>query len=316
MDERLKRLLKFVDTTKPGVEIGPYHTPMLPKAAGHPVLVLDVFPTEELKTRSTALGIAPERVEEVDLIGSADSIGELVTERGLAGSLDYVISSHNFEHIPNPIRFLKGCEAALAEGGHVAMIVPDHRTCFDYFRPVTSTGDMIAANFSDWRRPSNAQLFAMNSLHCRYVVGEALHTGFSLDDDPSGILSMRTLREAYQHWAIVERDNLDVYVDTHCWVFTPSSLELVLSDLSFLGMTSLEVLEVSPSIDGEIFVDLRKSTHSKQESPEEVEAFYQKRARLLLAIKDEQAENSPLVKGLQAEIERLRALTGQQSVAA
>ena len=51
-------------------------------------------------------------IEEVDLVGSCTHIGKLVRARGEAGKFDYIVSSRNFEHLPNPIRFLQGCAAA------------------------------------------------------------------------------------------------------------------------------------------------------------------------------------------------------------
>ena len=92
-------------------------------------------------------------IEDVDLVGSSTHIGELVRARGEAGTFDYVVSSHNFEHLPNPIRFLQGCAEALRPGGILSMAIPDRRACFDYFRPVTRLSDWIQAFVED-RKPA------------------------------------------------------------------------------------------------------------------------------------------------------------------
>ena len=49
------------------------------------------------------------RIEKVDFIMSAQEIGSV---EELKGKCNYILSSHNLEHIPNPILFLKGWPAS------------------------------------------------------------------------------------------------------------------------------------------------------------------------------------------------------------
>jgi 3-dehydroquinate dehydratase len=41
-------------------------------------------------------------IEDVDIVGSSIAIGDLVEARGETGTFDYIVSSHNFEHLPEP----------------------------------------------------------------------------------------------------------------------------------------------------------------------------------------------------------------------
>src|SRR5205085_1205758 len=87
-----------------GVEIGPYWNPLVPKREGFGALALDLFDAETLRQLAEQdPGIPRElisNIEDVDIIGSATDLDELVAACGLTGQLDYVVSSHNFEHLP------------------------------------------------------------------------------------------------------------------------------------------------------------------------------------------------------------------------
>jgi hypothetical protein len=110
MDRRAV-LLKGITKDMLGIEIGPYHRPLVPKREGYRSLSLDVFDTETLRRNAAADSAITKKeaaqIEEVDLVGSAPRLAELAETRGLLGQCDYIISSHNFEHIPDPIRSSK-----------------------------------------------------------------------------------------------------------------------------------------------------------------------------------------------------------------
>src|SRR5262249_17950590 len=156
-------------------------------------------------------------IEEVDLLGSACDIAELVQRRNASASFDYVLSSHNFEHLPDPIRFLQGCEKVLKPGGTVSMAVPDLRTCFDYFRPRSITSALIEAFFKQRQRPTPAQFFTQLSL------AAPLATASSPKSVGSSFVPEERLEEAYQQWLRFEQNPADTYRDAHCWAFTPAS---------------------------------------------------------------------------------------------
>jgi len=52
-------------------------------------------------------------------------------------SYDFVLSSHNLEHIANPLKALKEWERVIKPGGFILMILPDKRFTFDHKRPDT-----------------------------------------------------------------------------------------------------------------------------------------------------------------------------------
>ena len=158
--DRKSIILRGISKSHRGIEVAPWFAPIAPKREGYQCLSLDVFDTATLRTRGAANPEIGEgrvhEIEDVDLVGSATEIASLVTAKREAGTFDYVVSSHNFEHLPNPIRFLQGCQTVLKRGGVLSMALPDRRACFDYFRPVTTTAEWIEAFTQDRRAPTPA----------------------------------------------------------------------------------------------------------------------------------------------------------------
>jgi SAM-dependent methyltransferase len=318
--DRQAEILKNITKEKRGIEVGPWHSPLAPRQEGYNCLVLDVFDTETLKVNAKRDPfIANEKItsiESVDLIGTSTLIEQLVGQRGQLGTFDYIISSHNFEHLPNPIKFLQGCGRVLKSGGFLSMAIPDKRGCFDYFRPHTTLGQWIEAFFAERERPSLAQVFDQNSLHSRFKVGEEMKPGFSLDDDPENVCALSTLREAYGAWSNLEAAKAATYPDTHCWMFTPSSLRLLLADAAFLGLSPFSIEEVTPN-GNEFYVHLCNLGY-KCYTEEQTEHHYFDRQQLLHAIGNECSYNSaasyqarksaPELDGLVQQVQQLEAL--------
>jgi predicted SAM-dependent methyltransferase len=279
---RLSELLKYVDRTTLGIEVAPNFNAAIRKSDGFPVLILDVFNTESL--RETALknphipNARIDEIEEVDIVGDASAIGSLTQAHGHNGNLNYIVSSHNFEHLPNPILFLQGCAEVLKAGGILSMAVPDCRACFDHFRYPTRLSDWLDAYHTDRKQPSPSTIFDASVSHAMYYVDGQRHTGCSLQTgNLDNFIPSRDVRLAYSNY-LQHVEKIGTYKDTHCSVFFPETLELMLRDLRYLGLLELDVVEISPTIGFEFFIHLRKPTNlaSVSDGP-----FYERRDALL-----------------------------------
>jgi SAM-dependent methyltransferase len=293
--DRREQITKFLTPQQRGIEIGPYFCPLMPKKKGNNCLVLDVIDGPALRKKAAGDSNIPAgsiaSIEDVDFVGSSTEIGDLVTAKFPPGSFDYVVSSHNMEHLPNPIRFLQGCQQVLKPGGVLSMAVPDRRVCFDYFRPHSTLADWLEAYFQRRQRPTHAQIFLQDSLHSRYRRNGHELVGFSLDDDPANIVPLQSLKEAFTRWSEFVDHPDETYHDTHCSAFTPASMELILRDLKYLGVIQLDIQLISGTYGNEFFVRL-VNPDSKAPAPVGREEFYETRHKLLHRINDEACENS------------------------
>ena len=288
-----------------GIEVAPWASPIFPKADGWNVLSLDIFPTEVLIERARAdhsLGEqAVGKIEPVDLVGPAQEIGRLVSERGLSGSIDYIVSSHNFEHLPDPIAFLQGCQSALRPGGQLAMAIPDVRGCFDYFKPLTTTVDVLTAHRERRTQPPREAKLQQRFLTGRRVVDGQVEGMFFVNADPNTIDAHEEIEEAYRDWIAEKR--ADGYQDAHCWAFQPASLELIVRDLAYLGLTNLWPRRVLSCGGGEFYIWL----DFKPDLPQpDRRTFYDRRRQLLHAARDEAAVASGIGRKLDRALEQIR----------
>jgi SAM-dependent methyltransferase len=289
--DRREAVLKYLTKDMKGLEIGPWFNPLAPKRDGYNCLVLDVFDSQTLRERARNDPNIHEslwdRIEDVDVVGSSTHIDQLIDTRGDLGKFNYIVSSHNFEHLPNPIRFLQGCAKVLAPGGMISMAIPDRRACFDYFRPVTTLSTWIGAYLEDVSRPSKAQYFDMVTCTGLFDTGEGKTISFHRGVDPDKVSAGLRLDESFAEW--MDQSRNEQYFDAHCSVFTPSSFELLIRDVGYLGLSSFEVVEIFDSPGVEFYVHLRFNPDKKALRPEGYEEI---RNRLLHKILDEGAETS------------------------
>lgn len=261
MDRSLE-ILKHARLSEPGIEIAPYFRPLVRKRDGHPVLYVDVFDATRLRelalTDPNIDGTWIDQIDEVDVVGDASNIGDAIAALGREGQFQYVVSSHNFEHLPNPIRFLQGCERALRPGGVLSMAVPDGRACFDHFRMPTRLSDWLSAYHRNISQPSAETIFDSEANLSGYIVEGTSRVGCDIRyDDPGQFVPRQTLKSAYAEY-LQQLQTVKPYIDAHCTVTFGAALENMLWDLRYLGLLNFDIVEVSATQGLEFFVHLRK----------------------------------------------------------
>ena len=126
---RTGEILRHCSKVLRGIEIGPDFNPLASRARGYNCLSMDVFTADQLRQIAKGDANIPRdqiaNIADVNIVGSASEIGEIVCAKYGQGSFDYIVSSHNFEHLPDHIRFLQGCARVLKAGGYLSMAVPD-----------------------------------------------------------------------------------------------------------------------------------------------------------------------------------------------
>ena len=280
---RTDRLLKHINRAGKGIEVAPFFNPAVPKRDGYDVLIFDVFDTQTLHGIAKDDPFIPDErigeIEDVDFVGDASRIGEVLAENDLLGRISYIVSSHNFEHIPNPIRFLQGCYDALEVGGVLSMAVPDFRACYDHYRIPTRLSDWLSAYHEDRTQPTAETFFdAKVNLAMYSRFGTTQHGCFMFPfDDPANFKPVRNLKSLYEDYVAHKAEPGD-YRDAHVSVIFPELIELMLSDLHHLSLVKFEIIEITQTLGLEFYIHLRKPAEIRAETDD---MFYQKREILL-----------------------------------
>jgi len=212
-----------------GLEIGPSYNPIVPKREGYRVEVVDHLDTVALRAKyANEANVDATKIEEVDHVWHGEPLSELVGRE----RFDYIVASHVIEHTPDMLGFLEECAAMLKPDGELVLVVPDRRKCFDFFRPVSSTGDVLQARLE--RRSRHAPGSAFDQIaNCATLDGAA--GWMSASRGQLGFL--HTVDQAAQLFDLVATSS--DYIDCHAWVFTPSSFRLILKDLADIGRLPL-----------------------------------------------------------------------------
>jgi SAM-dependent methyltransferase len=298
--------LKHIAKWQKGIEIGPWFAPLAAKSEGYNCLAFDVFDTETLKKSAERDPLIDNSrissIETVDIVGSSTEIYDVIAARGELSTFDYIISSHNFEHLPNPIKFLRGCEKVLKVGGYLSMAVPDKRACFDYFRPASTLGSWLEAYTNNSIRPTAAQGFEQGSFNCKYSDVDEERSSFPLTKDPGKIKLQVDLKNSFDTYINRKASEEQIYCDTHCWTFTPSSFYSILLDTMFLKLIQFDVEEITENNGNEFYVHLRRVESKPLQDLE----FYAKRESLLRSAIDEVAYNSAYAYSLRDQLENSR----------
>jgi SAM-dependent methyltransferase len=242
-----------------GIEIAPWFNSLAPKREGFNCLTLDVFDAKTLRERAERdQAIDREKIpliEDVDIVGSATEIASLIPDED-HGAFDYIVSSHNFEHLPNPIKFLQGCERVLKPGGVLVMAIPDARACFDFFRPFTATIDWLTAFREQRSKPSPEQVFQSHAYFATLDRNGTSVCAFTIRDSYEEIQVKGDIGAHYRKWA---RGADEGYEDAHCTVATPASFELLILETQLLGLVSMEFQPGSEPEGCEFYVRLVNS---------------------------------------------------------
>lgn len=170
------------------------------------------------------------------------------------------------------------------------MVLPDKRFCFDYFRPLSTTGDFLRAFIEGARQPSPWQIFEQKSLGAAFWVNQSQFVfGRKMSDDPAAVHPTGNLEFEFSELMRRLTSDSEHYEDTHCWTFTPSSFELILNDINQVCLTKLKVDEIKSFEEGEFVAHLRKTENILSS-----EEFINRRKKLLSDIISECAMSEPL----------------------
>ena len=270
--------VKFIQSCIPkdgiGIEIGPLHNPICAKRDGWRTLVLDAFTTNKLKILyENDQNVDTSSIEEVDLLYK-NSLLETIKayadhfDYGIGGvsrSFNYIVSSHNFEHQPNPIQFLIDCEYCLDIDGVLVMAIPVSSRCFDCWLPLTTTGMALDRFLMKSPKPTiGATLDSLTT--------QAYLTNGQPPDDQTYNVSQIALNEISNFVHLNSSKTLypENYVDAHVSRFNHFSFELFIKEITALGLIKSLKVEECALHGSEFIAKIRKTGPSEVEASDNV----------------------------------------------
>ncbi|MDC0986222.1 methyltransferase domain-containing protein [Alphaproteobacteria bacterium] len=246
---RFQRICGSLNLEGRGVEVGPSYNPILPKKEGYSTIVVDHMSADDLRAKYKIWNVDTSAIEEVDVIWKGGAFAEAFDKQD---RFDYIVASHVIEHIPDPIRFLQECEKILKPDGKVSLVVPDKRYCFDFYRPLTTTGEWVEAYLQKHTVHPPRKHF--DNFAYAVTKGDAIAWGKGANGEIA--LQGHTLKDAMNH---AEKQHLsEEYQDVHGWQFTPESFCMVLRELQDLELVNWSILTSYPTDGFEFYVTLER----------------------------------------------------------
>jgi SAM-dependent methyltransferase len=236
------------------IEIGPSYSPIVPKADGWQTTVVDHASQADIISKYESMGVATiDRIEPVDFVWQSGPLTSLIPAAA-HGTFDGLLASHVGEHFPDLIAFLKSAAILVKPDGLLALALPDKRVCFDFFQPLTTTGDLVAAHAEGRIRHARRTFFNQAAYFTTRngTVGWS-HTG------PDGKFQLpNPLSLAQRACEDTDESPTSEYRDSHAWAFTPKSFELLVLELNLLGHIDWAIKEIMPALGVEFYVWLEK----------------------------------------------------------
>jgi predicted SAM-dependent methyltransferase len=236
------------------LEIGPSHSAIVPPSDGWHTRIIDHASQQELVEKYTRMGVKNvDRIDRVDFIWKGEALPRLIP-REMHSTFDGLIASHVGEHLPDFIGFLQDASVLLKSEGVIALALPDKRVCFDFFQPLTTTGDLLAAHSERRVRHQRRTFFNQAA----YFVTRNGEGGWAHGENAAAFNLNNSLWEDQRAYDFADEDPASDYSDSHAWTFTPKSFELIMLELNLLGHIDWAIRAIEPAAGVEFYVWLER----------------------------------------------------------
>lgn len=220
------------------LEIGPVAFPSL---KGERVEYADIFSTEELRETAQTSGFDPHTVPVINHVVEPTDLSKIRTQ------YEGVFSSHVIEHQPDLIKHLQQISRLLADGGSYLLAVPDHRYCFDHFKPTSTIEEILGAHLDKHKWHSARSVIQRLTLlahndSTRHWAGD--HGCLGENPDYPGLTRAQLLRRSMDEFASWDGKP----PNEHSWFFTPRSFRSIISDVNSLGLIALHLERLYPTM--------------------------------------------------------------------
>jgi hypothetical protein len=213
-------------------------------------------------------------IEPVDFVWTQGTLSDAVPLEH-HGTFNAFLASHVIEHVPDFVNFMHSAEVLCRSDATMILAVPDKRVCFDFFRPLSTTGDVLVAHWEHRSRHSAKTLWD-------FVAYQATkHGGAGWGrTDQSPLAFAHSLADAAN---MTQRHGSQEYVDAHGWTFVPASFSLIMLELAHLGLTDWQVERMEAAEYTEFYVWLQRGAQARKSTVSQPELATE-RMRLLTEI--------------------------------
>ncbi len=307
-----KGILNDVDKSKRFLEIGPLCNPLIKNIEKY--YTCDIKDTDEVKLRYK--DDSTRNIEEVISIDFIMKNSYSETFKDIP-KFDYVINSHVFEHIPNPIFFLQDISKILSKKGELIMIIPDKRYCYDYYREYSSFAQMYCVfeglNKYDINGKGNKILYSqvLDSFSQQCASNDSKKFWKSKEYQKIGTSQPENALKNYENFKTNE-----VLFDRHFWCFSDFSFLKILYNLTRYTLLPFKVKEFFPTREntfafGIILEKDEKSLHKQNKKDENLKKIYTLMNEVLNY--NESLKNKKYIKIIQKQEKKINKIQNSKS---
>ncbi|MDX2235644.1 MAG: methyltransferase domain-containing protein [Hyphomonadaceae bacterium] len=193
-----------------GVEIGPGANPQIKPAADVDVSYIEQMPPEEWRRLYDAKG----KIGVDESLWDRYRVGDAHELPVDDESLDFIFTSHVFEHLANPLKHLELWGRKLRKGGRIVAIVPDLAGAKDYAADLSTLGELVgeydagimepgATHYARYAALRNIKDGGKDMLANRF----SIHAHFYTHANMAQLLEEAVRRFGFSGYAIVHTDN-------------------------------------------------------------------------------------------------------------
>ena len=241
--DRIDFMKSLINRDNSVLEIGPGFVPICKKSDFKAVYYVDSLTDEELKERAkSTYGYDANQVEsdlvKIDIQFNGTLLSSVIEQKpSILGDIDIIVGSHTAEHSPDFLGFLKDASNIIKADGAVFLALPDSRATFDYYRPLTSIGEIFDRHVNKTKYITLSN-YIDNHLYASQVDGFG---AWAYED--SGKVKINHLDSSGLIESCVKDFDKCIknekYIDAHVTVFTPEWFQLLMIDLYLNGLVDL-----------------------------------------------------------------------------
>ncbi len=218
---------KEINTSKNILEIGKLHAPIFKSSKN-----LDVFSKEQLVEHyKDDANLNVNNISDVDYVIKDNDWSDVPPD------FDYVVTSHNMEHVPCLVTFLNNIHDSLKPEGLVFIAIPDYRYCFDRHKLPSNIIDVLDAFYSKRTKPSVRNILEQCLISSHNNAIQYWASDYQLTDDAYNKIDVEKCKGLINL-------NFDTYIDSHCWKFTPDNFQYIINTLNELGLIKLKINKI------------------------------------------------------------------------